>query len=205
MLHPWGDFDRAYGKPQHWWEGCCGRAAPGEQRQAAKMNLEAGEAAPGWGDQQQPRVHGHLPKRGAPAAPGALAQPCMPVPSRGQLFLALTKLLHARIITLAQSSSGGRSWCGAAISLLPSIFSYGPSWERAWPQHHGRSLEEEPGPTAPPGSSGQTMAWRGWKSALASQGWRQEWGWAVQPLGDPARGKPYPLPDTQDATHGVLG
>ena len=155
----------------------------------------------------------HDPKRGAPAtrAPSAQPQSChrpahvpVPVPGRGQLFLAGTKLLHTRIITPSQSSSGGRGRCGAALSLLPGIFSCGPGWERAWPQRCGHSPEEEPGPAAPPGSSGRTMARRGWKSAPASRGWRRESGWAVQPLGDPAGGEPCPLPGTGDATHGAL-
>lgn len=163
MLHPLGDFDQAREKPRHRREGCCRCAIPGEQRLAAKLSREGGEAALGWVDRQHPRgawppsCKGH-PKRGAPAAPGPSAQPgsCrppaqVPVPSQRQLFLAVTKLLHAHIITPSQSSSGGRRRCGAAISLLPGIFSCGPGWEKAWPQHRGHSLEEEPGPTAPPG------------------------------------------------------
>lgn len=163
------------------------------------MSQEGRAAAPGEGDWQHPGG-ARLPScMGAPAAPGPSAQPwsCR-LPARvlvtgwGQLFLAVTELLRTHIITPFQSSSGGWSRCGAAVSLLPGIFSCGPGWERAWPQRHSHSPEEELGPTAPPGSSGRTMARRGWKSAPASQGWRREWGWAVQPLGDPTGGSPVP-------------
>lgn len=153
---------------------------------------KGGRAGPGGA--QPPSCMGH-PERGPPRpgcswSLGAALVPPSPWP--GAAIPGRDRAAPHNVITPSQGRSGGRGRCGAAASLLPGIFSCGPGWERAWPQRGSHSPEEEPDPAAPLGSSGRTMARRGWKNAPASQGWRRERDWAVQPLGDPAAGSPIP-------------